>query len=605
VIVKMLKVYIVARRKDRDRLLQSLRALGVVHLAPVDPPQAVPDEETVAAIANLERAMQVLANVEPAGEAPQLDAVDAAREVLDIQRRSAERRHRLGVLYRQLEQLVLWGDVELKQFEQLRDAGIDVRFFCLPADKLDQVQAECVQPITALPGKELLVAVIDRRKEPVLPEEARSVPLPQRDAPSIRAEAAEIDALLKQDASRLAQLAHLTEAMQRRLAELRSQAEYIIASRSGLDSEHLFALQGWVPQPKADNLSTGLVQAGLDAAVEVLQPAEDEQPPTLIQYPRWAAPIAGLFEILGTLPGYREMDPAGFFMIALPLFAAILIGDAGYGLIFLAIPLLFYRRLVGKLGKPKTHLLAVVGAATLAWGVLSANYFGLTPDALAESGWTSLSEVMTAVAPLWDTDPEKVRLILIKLSFIIGCVHLSLARLSLGLWIFPDSRSLAQIGWAVFLWGMLGLIWLLFFGPGELPVPMPVVWAALAVGAVLVVVFTSPHRNPAKRIGIGVAASLLPALGTFSDTMSYIRLMAVGLATYYIASAFNGLGAAVADAATWFAAAPILLFGHALNIGLAVIAIFAHGVRLNMLEFSNNAGIQWSGYPYTAFAEHE
>jgi V/A-type H+-transporting ATPase subunit I len=65
--------------------------------------------------------------------------------------------------------------------------------------------------------------------------------------------------------------------------------------------------------------------------------------------------------------------------------------------------------------------------------------------------------------------------------------------------------------------------------------------------------------------------------------------------------AFNLLGARVAEAGTWAAAVPVLVFGHGLNIGLAGIAIFAHGVRLNMLEFSNNAGVQWGGYAYRPY----
>jgi V/A-type H+-transporting ATPase subunit I len=109
--------------------------------------------------------------------------------------------------------------------------------------------------------------------------------------------------------------------------------------------------------------------------------------------------------------------------------------------------------------------------------------------------------------------------------------------------------------------------------------------------------------NPLKRFFIGLASSILPLLSTFSDIMSYIRLFAVGLASYYIAAAFNGLGAQVANSATWIGGAPIVIFGHTLNIGLAAIAIFAHGVRLNMLEFSNNAGIKWAGYAYRPFTK--
>lgn len=46
-----------------------------------------------------------------------------------------------------------------------------------------------------------------------------------------------------------------------------------------------------------------------------------------------------------------------------------------------------------------------------------------------------------------------------------------------------------------------------------------------------------------------------------------------------------------------------MLAGHALNIVLCLIALLAHGVRLNMLEFSNNAGVEWAGYPFQPFAK--
>jgi len=52
----------------------------------------------------------------------------------------------------------------------------------------------------------------------------------------------------------------------------------------------------------------------------------------------------------------------------------------------------------------------------------------------------------------------------------------------------------------------------------------------------------------------------------------------------------------------WPISVVILIFGHALNLGLALIAMFAHGVRLNMLEFCNNLGMQWTGYKYRPFS---
>ena len=45
----------------------------------------------------------------------------------------------------------------------------------------------------------------------------------------------------------------------------------------------------------------------------------------------------------------------------------------------------------------------------------------------------------------------------------------------------------------------------------------------------------------------------------------------------------------------------ILVIGHALNIVLGAMAILVHGVRLNVLEFSNHMDVQWTGFGYSPF----
>ena len=94
----------------------------------------------------------------------------------------------------------------------------------------------------------------------------------------------------------------------------------------------------------------------------------------------------------------------------------------------------------------------------------------------------------------------------------------------------------------------------------------------------------------------------LSMLSAFSDVISYVRLMAVGLASSVLAVSFNEMAR---DTDAWPLAVLVLVFGHSLNLGLAMIAMFAHGVRLNMLEFCNNLGMQWTGYPYRPFAASE
>ena len=605
-IVEMRKVHLVTRHADREALLAALRGLGVLHVVPTDPAQAAPDEKTAAAVERIDRAIQALSSVEPRGQAPALSPRDAADEVLAIHRRSVQQQARLAALHRQIEQSAVWGDVTVGQFEHLRRGGVELRFCILDDDRLGDVQAELVHVIETLPGGRSLLAVADRTGRVELPEAAHELPLPRTDRPTLRAEAAQIDDDLRRCARRVGQIANLLPAMQAERREMLRGSEFLVALRSGLADADLYGLQGWAAAPEAEHLPAALAAAGIDAAAETFPPAADEQPPTLICYPRWARPIQGLFDMLGTDPGYREYDLAPFFMVALPIFAAMLIGDAGYGLLLLLVPLLWRRKMAAAVGSPSVHLLMVMGAATVIWGLLTGNVFGVSPAVLTAAGgaWAALGAVLGACQWIGG-DIDQQTTTIMKVSFILGAVHLSLAQLRQALGLYPDRRFLGKIGWAVFLWGIFGVVWYLFFGSRATPPrPLhPAVPYLLAVGAALAIGWAHPGGNPAKRIGLGLASFPLAALSTFSDSISYIRLMGVGLASTIIGQTFNGLGAQVAGAATWVLATPVVLAGHALNVALCMIAILAHGVRLNMREFSSNAGVQWSGYPFRPFAD--
>ncbi len=600
-IVPMSKVYIVTQSHKQDRLLNALEQLGVVHVEPVEPEKAVADEVLVHAMSGLGHALQILQGLEPSGETPNLHPLEAAREAISIHKTIADEQDRLNALYRTADQLAIWGNTELRQLEHLRSIGVEVKFFSVAHDDLPGLEAECIETVAEQPGREAVIAVIDRKGQFQHPESAKPIPWPATDLPAVKREAAQVDASLKRHNERLAALANSIETIRQERRLLQAAADFCVVQNSGLSSDALFALQGWAPSKKAESLSDNLAERNITAAVDVLPPNEEEQPPTLIEYPRWVRPIKALFDMLGTLPGYEEYDLSPFFMVALPLFAAMLIGDAGYGLILAGAGLAFYSRIVRAAGKPSAHLLIIFGLATMLWGILTANYFGVTPQSLIDAGREGAANAMLAVAPLWRSDGEEARALVMKISLIIGCLHLVSAHLHTAIKLFPDVRAYAEIAWVVILADMLVLIWyLMFIGADQIPA---VVGLVLLVSFVAVSWCTEPVGNPVKRFFIGLASSLLPLLGTFSDIMSYIRLFAVGLASYYIADAFNGLGAQVADSATWIGGAPIVIFGHALNLGLAAIAIFAHGVRLNMLEFSNNVGVKWAGYAYRPFVQ--
>lgn len=581
-IVPMSKVYIVTQRRDRDQLVDALAQMGVVHVTPVDVTRALADERTLEAMAEYNQALRILQAITPAGVRPQLEALHAAQEAILLHKAINEEREQLSQLQRQADQLAVWGDVRLSQLETLRDQGVEIQFYTMPEASLDAVQAECIEVLARQAGHQVLAAVIDRKGEFKAPEGATHLPWPARDLPSVRQEAEALDLSIKENNDRLAELAFLCGELQQEHRNLASEAEFCITRRSGLTNTALFGLQGWVPSAQAESLSNRLKHRGISAAVDVVPATDEEAPPTLIEYPKWTQPIKGLFDILGTVAGYREFDVSIPFMLALPVFAAMLIGDGGYGAILLFGLLLGYKKLSPTLGKEFTRLLIIVGAVSLLWGFLCGSFFGFV--------------LYTPPIPVNMTD--KSRFLLMQISFYMGAIHLSSAQLWQAFRIFPDLRFLGKTGWAVFIWGMLGVVRMFVLNA---PVGWDTPWPyLLIVGAALAILFDSPSKNVLKMILTGVGNFPLAMLGAFSDIISYVRLMAVGLASGVLAASFNDLAL---DSGSWLIAVPTLFFGHALNLGLAMIALFAHGVRLNMLEFSNNLGMQWIGNLYNPFSK--
>jgi V/A-type H+-transporting ATPase subunit I len=85
--------------------------------------------------------------------------------------------------------------------------------------------------------------------------------------------------------------------------------------------------------------------------------------------------------------------------------------------------------------------------------------------------------------------------------------------------------------------------------------------------------------------------------------MSYIRLFAVGMASVAIAQSFNSMAS---DMLTGFAAIAgvlVLIVGHSLNLVMGLLSVVVHGVRLNLLEFSGQLGMEWTGISYEPFSQ--
>jgi V/A-type H+-transporting ATPase subunit I len=102
-------------------------------------------------------------------------------------------------------------------------------------------------------------------------------------------------------------------------------------------------------------------------------------------------------------------------------------------------------------------------------------------------------------------------------------------------------------------------------------------------------------------------AALTNITKIFGDVLSYLRLFALGLASASLAITFNQLAVQVQGAFPGLGlllGILILILGHSINLGLAIISGFVHGLRLNFIEFFN-WGLSEEGYPFRAFAKKE
>jgi V/A-type H+-transporting ATPase subunit I len=83
------------------------------------------------------------------------------------------------------------------------------------------------------------------------------------------------------------------------------------------------------------------------------------------------------------------------------------------------------------------------------------------------------------------------------------------------------------------------------------------------------------------RHGIAGLHEVMNVIQVFADTMSYLRLYALGLAGGIVAATMNGL----AGGLPWFFGVLLLILAHGINMALGIMSGVIHGLRLNFLEW--------------------
>lgn len=392
--------------------------------------------------------------------------------------------------------------------------------------------------------------------------------------------------------------------------------------------EKLFVAEGWAPVNKHEALQELADHSNVQ--IEKVAISENEKIPTYLENQGAGRIGEDLIRIYDT-PSNTDKDPSLWVFGFFALFFAMIVGDGGYGLVYLALSLYLWYRYPNVQGMKRRFLklMTILGTACVAWGFLSGTFFGVSLhyhhplrkgtllDWLAEkkieyhmhthdkvyqdlvAQYPSVKEAKTG-EQLFDATMggnleskvlnQFVDSALVELVLFIAVVHICLSLLRYLL------RNWPAIGWVLFLIGAylyvptyLGSVSMTQSLLGITPESAAMAGRQLMIGGLIIAVVLSFIQN--RLLGI---FEITNVLGVGADVLSYLRIYALGLSGAIMGATVNDLAGGLPAVLGVL----LLIAGHLLNMVLATMGGVIHGLRLNFLEWYRYS-FQGGGKPFT------
>lgn len=342
------------------------------------------------------------------------------------------------------------------------------------------------------------------------------------------------------------------------------------AQDHSINTDRLFAVEGWVVAEEADAIIDRIEQKLHDAVyleLAEVEAHEMDDVPTELKNNRLVEPFETVTGMYG-VPKYQGFDPSGSLAPYYWIFFGMMIADLGYGLLLwlgTLIPLKFFN--IGKDMKKNLRFFHYLSYSAILWGLIYGSVFGESLPFRLLSPTENVIEVLA-------------------LSIGLGFIQI-LHGLAINTHLNWKEDKLAAIkdglSWIIMLVGFVIAI----VGPMLLKMPiLQKVGLYLAAIAALMILVIAIMKS--KNKAAGVAAGLYDLYGVsgyLGDIVSYSRLMALGISGGSIALAFNILVAYLPPVARFSVGIVLIVFLQLFNFGLSLLSAYVHSARLIFVEF--------------------
>ena len=579
-ITQMKKYTFLVFHRDYEPFLTQLRDLGVVHITQKAAGLIEDDEQLQAALQHEDELRRLLKQGAP-------DQLLAERA--NIEQSIADAKQAAS-------QAAVWGEFEPARIQQLKEAGYTLRFFVCSTSAF---QEEWGIKVSEKEGKTYFVNV-NNENYADYENYATLLPSPEKSTAQYMQEVEHLKGLLAAANARIEawQLANI-EDIKVQLKEARQNIDWqrVNLSTDKLAEGALCLFEGFCPIDKETELNAMLKDA--QVYYEETDPEKEDATPIKLRnnkFTKLFEPLTGMYG----WPDYHEFDPTPILGPFFLLFFAICMGDCGYGLLLILIGALIAK------GKLKIEMfdglgpiITVLGVGTAVVGFFLGTFFGID---LYNASW--VPDALKSVMIKGNVMGYDIQMVM---ALCIGVFHICLAMTIKAIsYTLRDGfrATVSTWGWLLLIVGTIAtlIVTMTFSLPAEVTK-----WTLIAIGSISalgIYIFNTPGRNPLINIGAGLWDTYNMATGILGDTLSYIRLYALGLAGGMLGGAFNNLaGMVLGDNPTWqwLPFVLIIIIGHALNLAMSALGAFVHPLRLSFVEYFKNSGYQGSGKLYQPF----